>query len=66
MAKRKVRDDADITAAPTKKTKTSAKKGRKAADEDGMYIVVRLLAQCLVSLTDMLCWRWAVWMEIGP
>jgi hypothetical protein len=46
MAKRKVRDDADITAAPTKKTKTSAKKGKKAADEDGMYIVVRLLAQC--------------------
>jgi hypothetical protein len=43
MAKRKVRDDAEPTAAPAKKTKTTAKKGKKAADEDGTYIVVHFI-----------------------
>jgi hypothetical protein len=55
MAKRKVRDDADIAAAPAKKTKTSAKKDKKAADEDGMYIVVHIVTMIPKSALQTCC-----------
>jgi hypothetical protein len=44
MAKRKVRDETETTPASAKKTKIVAKKGKKGAEEDGMYIVVHFVS----------------------
>jgi hypothetical protein len=40
MPKRKTQTDVESTATPAKKARAIAKKGKKATDEDGKYILV--------------------------